>query len=327
MPRYTLALAAAALAVALVGTGRPRPVTAGPPGGPTVTVLASGLAGGSGSTIGPDGALYVTEWEAGRVSRIDPKTGAVTTFAEGLPAGLPYIPYSGALDIAFLCDTAYVLVTLVGPDVGGADVVGIYRVDGPNSFTVVADLGAWSEANPPETEFEVPTGAQYALEPYRGGLLVTDAHHNRVLWVSPCGDIAEVATFGNTAAAGMAVRGNTVYVAEAGPIPHLPADGRVVAFGPKKAPAVIAGGVSLLVDVEFGRGNTLYALANGVWGGGVPGDPALPDTGSLLKVNADGTLTTLVADLDRPCSLEFIGKTAYVVTLGGDVLKIDGVPR
>ena len=41
------------------------------------------------------------------------------------------------------------LVTLVGPDVGGSDVVGIYRVDGPDSFTVVADIGAFSIANPP----------------------------------------------------------------------------------------------------------------------------------------------------------------------------------
>ena len=30
--------------------------------------------------------------------------------------------------------TAYALVTLVGPDVGGSDVDGIYRVDGPDSF-------------------------------------------------------------------------------------------------------------------------------------------------------------------------------------------------
>ncbi|MBX9626558.1 MAG: ScyD/ScyE family protein [Gemmataceae bacterium] len=323
--RYAVPLAAVVLAPTLAVLLAP-PATSAPPDGPTVTLLASGLKGGSGSTVGPDGALYVTEWEAGRVSRINPRTGRVRPFARGLPPGPPAIPYSGAVDVAFLDDTAYVLVTLVGPDLGGEDVVGIYRVDGPDCVTVVADIGAWSAAHPPETDYEVPTGAQYALEPYRGGFLVTDSHHNRVLRVELDGDIREVATFGNTAAAGLALRGNTVYVAEAGPIPHLPADGRVVAFGPRKAPAVVAAGVPLLVDVEFGRGNTLYALSNGVWGGGVPGDPARPDTGSLLRVNADGTLTVL-AGLDRPCSLEFIGNAAYVVTLGGDVLKIDGLPR
>ena len=57
------------------------------------------------------------------------------------------------------------LVTLVGEDVGGSDVVGIYRVDGPDTFTVVADIGAFALANPPSTSFFVPTGVQYSLDP------------------------------------------------------------------------------------------------------------------------------------------------------------------
>ena len=56
----------------------------------------------------------------------------------------------GAIDVAFIGKTAYVLVTLVGPDVGGSDVVGIYRVDGPDSFTVVADIGEFSVAQSAE---------------------------------------------------------------------------------------------------------------------------------------------------------------------------------
>ena len=53
--------------------------------GPNATRLTAGLASGSGSTVGPDGALYVTEGAAGRISRVDPQTGAITTFASGLP--------------------------------------------------------------------------------------------------------------------------------------------------------------------------------------------------------------------------------------------------
>lgn len=114
-------------------------------------------------------------------------------------------------------------------------------------------------------------------------------------------------------------------MAEAGPVPHLPEDGKVVAFGPKSATATpVASGSPLLVDVEFGRGNTLYALSQGVGSGGPPGSPALPDTGALVKVNSDGTFTTVTDHLDRPTSLEFIGTTAYVVTLGGDIWKITG---
>jgi hypothetical protein len=172
-----LVLVLAALVAPSVASAAPRH------GQATAHLLVTGLQGGSGSTVGPDGALYVTEGVAGRITRVDPRTGATTTYASGLPRRI--IGVGGAMDIAFLGRTAYVLVTLVGPDVGGSDVVGIYRVDGPNSFTVVADIGAFALAHPPATPFDVPTGLQYALQAYRGGFLVTDGHHNRVLWGHP----------------------------------------------------------------------------------------------------------------------------------------------
>jgi hypothetical protein len=291
------------------------------------TLVVSGLEGSFGSTVGPGGALYVTEAAAGRISRVDPKTGQVTTFASGLPVG-PFGGLGGGVnDVAFLDQTAYALVTLVGPDVGGHDVVGLYRVDGPHSFTVVADIGAFALAHPPSPAFFIPTGLQYALEPYRGGFLVTDGHHNRVLRVTVDGQVSEVIAFDDIVPTGLAVRGNTVYMAEAGPVPHLPGDGKVVAFEPKSpAPTVVASGAPLLVDVEFGPGNTLYALSQGHWVGG-PGDegtPAQPGTGALVRANEDGTFTVVADGLDRPTSLEFIGKAAYVVTLAGEVWKIDG---
>ena len=141
------------------------------------------------------------------------------------------------------------------------------------------------------------------------------------------GKVTELIAFGNIVPTGLAVRGNTIYMAEAGPVPHLPENGKVVSFGPKSTTAVteVASGSPLLVDVEFGRGRTLYALSQGVGSGGPPGSPALPNTGALVKVNGDGTFTVVTDGLDRPTSLEFIGTTAYVVTLGGEIWKIDGV--
>jgi len=286
--------------------------------------LVAGQQGGAGSTIGPDRALYVTETAAGRVTRVDPKTGATTTFASGLPRSV--IGIGGAMDVAFLGRTAYVLVTLVGPDVGGSDVVGIYRVDGPTSFTVVADIGAFALANPPATPFDVPTGVQYALETYRGRFLVSDGHHNRVLRVTRDGQITVLRAFGNIVPTGLEVRGRTIYMAEAGPVPHLPETGKVVAFRPRSTTVrEVASGSPLLVDVEFGRRGRLYALSQGIFGGGPAGSPAQPDTGALVKVNRDGHFTVVIDGLNQPTSLEFIRKTAYVVTLGGEVWKIKGV--
>jgi hypothetical protein len=101
-----------------------------------------------------------------------------------------------------------------------------------------------------------------------------------------------------------------------------------VSFTPK-SPTVTeaASGARLLVDVEFGRGRTLYALAQGVWDGVAEGDPALPNTGALVRVNRDGTFTVVVDGLDRPTSLEFIGNAAFVTTLTGKVIRIDNVGR
>jgi hypothetical protein len=289
---------------------------------PVKTRLVTGLASGAGSTIGPDGALYVTVGATGQVKRIDPNTGATTTFASGLPPSI--VGLGGAFDIAFIDGIAYVLVTVVGSDVGGHDVVGIYRRDGPSSFTVIADIGAFAAAHPPSTAFFIPTGVQYAMERYQGGFLVTDGHHNRVYRVTLDGNVSELVAFNDIVPTGLEVRGNTVYMAEAGPNPHLPQTGRIVSFGTRNpSPVVVAAGGRLLVDVEF-SGNKLYGLSQGVFPVGNPdGSPAMPNTGSLMLARADGTMSVVTTGLNQPTSLEFIGTTAFVVTLGGEVWRID----
>jgi len=299
-----------------------------PSGEPTAYMLTDGLNGatGAGSTIGPGGALYITEGAAGKISRVDPVTGEVTTFASGLPQGNTAIGIGGAMDVAFIGETAYALVTLVSSDVGGNDTVGIYRVDDPDSFTVIADIGAFSIQNPPNTTPDVETGVQYALEAFRDGFLVTDGHHNRVLWVTLGGEVSELLAFGNTVPTGLAVSDNTIYMAEAGLIPHEPKDGKILSFEPNSlTPTEVATGASLLVDVEFGRGRTLYGLSQGDWNEVGPGSPADPETGALVEVNGDGKFTVVMDGLNMPSSFEFIGNSAYVVTLVGEIWVIDNV--
>jgi len=328
MPSHHTVLMLTAVLISMI---TPWVATAAPPvKAPTASLLVSGLQGATGSTVGPGGDLYVTEALTGTISRVDPKTGEIETFATGLPLRVARI--GGAMDVAFIGQTAYVLVTLVGPDVGGSNIVGIYRMDGPNSFTVIADIGAFAIQNPPTTPFGVPTGVQYALEVYRAGFLVTDGHHNRVLHVTLDGEVTEFATFDNIVPTGLAVSGNTVYMAQAGPVPHLPENGKVVAIDPNAvaidptSPArVVASGARLLVDVEFGRGRQLYALAQGFFSGPRDGFPADPNTGSLVQVNANGTFTVVLEPLNQPTSLDFIGNTAYVVNLAGEIWKIDNV--
>ena len=85
-------------------------------------------------------------------------------------------------------------------------------------------------------------------------------------------------------------------MAQAGPVPHLPEDGKVVTFRPN-SPTVrdVATGSRLPVDVEFGPRHRLYALSQGVFPPGNPeGSPALPNTGALVKANRDGSFSVVI---------------------------------
>lgn len=284
--------------------------------------LASGLDGGSGSTIGPDGALYVAEPAAGEVSRIDLRTGEVEVVADCLPQRA-IEDVAGAMDVAFIGSTMYALTAVVGPDVGGMGVTGIYRVH-ENSCDVVADIGQWSIDNPPPPGFDyfVASGVPYAMEPYRDGFLVTDGHLNRVLRVGLDGGIDVVLQLGNVVPTGLDVGEERVLMALAGPVPHRPEDGQVVSFSVRcPEPELRAAGGPLLVDVERGE-RGLYALAQGDFPEDAePGAPALPDTGRLLRADGHGGFDVLAGGLDRPTSLEVVHGRAYVVTLDGEVLR------
>ena len=293
-----------------------------------VSQLTSGLQGASGSTIGPDGALYVTEGVTGEVTRVDRKTGEQSMFAENLPPLVPDFGYGGAVDVAFLDDTAYVLVSLTDPfaigPVGGFEPQGIYRIDGPDSSTLIADLGAWSAANQPSNNFFFPGGVPFAIEPFRGGLLVSDGHHDRVLWVELDGTVTEFYVGDDIVPTGFETWGHHVLVAQAGVVPHLPEDGKVVSVDAKNGASMeISAGARLAVDVEFGRGRTLYILSQGEWNMAFPGSSALPLTGALFRMESDGSVTEVVGSLNLPTSLEIVGKTAYIVSLTGDVWAIE----
>ncbi len=292
----------------------------------------------TGSTIGPGGALYVTDGVAGAVLRIDRRSGRVTPYADGLPPkAFPGLDIGGPVDVAFAGRTAYVLVTLVSGSIFGEPFGdpeaenGLYRIERDGSNTLVADLGQWSIDNPPDPEFFVDTGVHFALEPYRGGFLVTDGHHNRVLWVGRHGWIHELATFGNVVPTGLEAAFGSVFVTQMGPIPHDPEDGRVVALRSGREPREVADGASMLIDVEQGPHGRLYGLSQGQWDGVGEGSRAEPDTGRLVVVGRHGDLTPVVDRrgrelvLDRPTSVEFVGGTAYVVSVTGDVYRVDGL--
>lgn len=334
--RIGLFIAVAALAGAVTAPT----VSAHDGKGPVVTRLAEFGSDDfvTGSTVGPDGALYVTDGVAGAVLRIDPRSGQVTPYAVGLPPkAFAGADIGGPVDVAFAGRTAYVLVTLVSGEIAGEPFGdpeaknGLYRIERDGSSALVADLGQWSVDNPPAPAFFVDTGVQFALEPYRDGFLVTDGHHNRVLSVDRHGSIQQIATFGNVVPTGLETADGLVLVSQLGPIPHHPEDGKIVALRPGQEPREVASGASMLIDVESGPHGELYGLSQGQWDGVGEGSRALPNTGRLVIVGRDGDLSAVVDRhgqelvLDRPTSVEFLGDTAYVLSVTGDVYRVDGL--
>lgn len=292
-------------------------------------LLTSGLLGASGATIGPDGALYAVEGAVGKVTRIDLRNGRKRTFAEGLPPAFEFVGIGGAMDVAFIGRTAYVLTTLVGQFGGPAD--GIYRVNSRYDVEPIIDLGTFSRDNPPATPFDLSDGVQFAMLPVGDGFLVTDGHHNRVLHATLGGGISVLKQFDNIVPTGLAGSFGTAYMGQLGAVPNPPEAGKVLAIGlldPETDQPPVASGVSMIVDVEMGPDGTLYALSQGDLGSDVPGAPAAPDTGRLLKVRGDGTFKILAEKLNWPTSLNFSAcGDALVVTLTGDVLRFRNVAK
>jgi len=326
-----LLAALAAMAVPLAAGASP---PAAQPGAPELLATLPGGAA-SGSAIGPGGALFVPQPATGEIWRVDPKSGAKSLYASGLPQRFDFLPFGGVMDVAFYGSTAYALVSVVEPGVVGCDpdLIGLYRIDGSSSSTLVADIGTFACANPPPDGLGianvVKSGVQYALEPFQGGFLVTDGHHNRVYRVTLDGAVTQMIQFGDVVPTGLEVQGNTIYLAEAGPVPHEAQNGKIVSFQPGSSAAAVASGARLAVDVERGRGQTLFALSQGAFPcGGDPscaGSPASHDTGALLRANANGTMTTVADELDQPSSLEIVDNTAYVITLGGEIWTVQDI--
>jgi hypothetical protein len=89
-----------------------------------------------------------------------------------------------------------------------------------------------------------------------------------------------------------------------------------------------------LIEVAESSGGEVEALVHGdaLSQGDSPGDvppasPAAPDSGELLLVNRNGSFTELVDELDLPTSLDFVGDTAFITTLNGEVWKITNVSK
>jgi hypothetical protein len=187
-----------------------------PPVPPGSTVLAAGLEGPRGLTIGPDGLLYFAEAGLGgtqavpqdcenvpapvgpyhggltaRISRIE-SNGERTTVVEGLPSAASSLPTgdtNGGADIAFVDGQLYALTAGGGCSHGNPDFPNaVLRINVKrHTFEMVANLSRFFRehpvAHPNVSDFE-PDGVPYSLKAFHGDLIVIEPNHGRLLRIN-----------------------------------------------------------------------------------------------------------------------------------------------
>lgn len=335
------------LAALLVGTpfamanqGTPAPSSDG------VIAAASGLTNPRGFAWGPDGSLYVAE---ARVIPEDDATtdrtsgeleGIVVRIQDGCPVvfqgNLPSSEGSGGPDLgpsglAFLNGALHVL------DEGGGSAHGnpltpdgIYRIDGGGSAVLVADVGAWVDANPvaESPASHNPGGDLTGMVGHDGALVIVESNGGQVLKVTADGAITRITDLSGEEQKprGIATGADgRLYVGLTGTDDVA----RIVAIGPDGTVEDVWTGLTSVADVAISQDGTLYALQMGT----ATGDDAWsfePGSGSVVRQSGPDTSALVATGFDTPIAMAFgpdqglyVSSPAVGGDFAGSVIRLD----
>ncbi len=249
-----------------------------------VEVVAAGLTNPRGFAWSADGSLYLALAGSGGDTRIEVAEGAtfeiglsssVATVADGcatpVASGLVSAHWVepgwvwGAMDVAFLADELYVLVSGAGPSwLSPSSFSGVFRLNDDSTMTLVADVTNWLPDNPPA--FIPPDygsdGSLFDLEAAGDALLLSEAVGGQLLRVTPAGEITTVADLseGHMVPTGVAVDGEgNAYVGFETTPPWPDGASKVVKVTPDGMVSDQWTGLTAVTDVAMGPDGTLYA--------------------------------------------------------------------
>ena len=354
-----LPVAASSGTILASGLNDPRGLTFGPDG--TLYIAEAGT-GGTTSTAGTCTQVIppIGPYKGGpsaRISKLTP-SGKLTVLATGLPSLVDAQgDLIGVADVAFLDNKLYALISGGGCSHGNPTlpngIVKVSLVDGKWNYITNLSLFYMQHpaAYPDVADFE-PDGVPYSMIAHDGRLFTVESNHGTITATTPDGDTKEVIDFsyhfGHVVPTSIAVNENTFYVGNLGQFPIASQWERVTTLSwdigfhdptpglgnrPESLNQLrVAGsraGFTTIVALKLGPDGLLYALELSDTPGGFPN----PGDGKVLRINADGSIQTVVTGLTLPGSMTFGPDNALYITNNGDlgpgkgqILRVD-VPR
>lgn len=294
-----------------------------------LTVVVSGLTNPRGFVWGPDGTLYLTQAGHGGDTRIPVvegftvqlglsssvatvADGCVTPVVQGLVSAMWEEPdwVWGAMDLAFLDDQLYVLISGAGPTwLSPTSRSGVFTINDDGTMTLVADITTWLPEHPPAF---VPwdynaDGSLFDLEATDDALLLTEAVGGQIIKVTPAGEISLVADLseGHPVPTGMTVDADgNAFVAYQTAVPFVDGTAKVVKVTPDGTVSDAWTGLTRLSDVEIGPDGMLYAAELST--GNTDTEPfAHPNTGRIVRQSGPDSTEVIAEGLDFPVGLGF----------------------
>jgi sugar lactone lactonase YvrE len=307
----------------------PTEVNLPPPVG--ATIVADNLLQPRGLTFGPDGSLYIAEAgiapppgqnsaNTGRLTKIAPDGTRTVILDQIATTGSEFNGALGASATAMISDTLY--LAAAAPDGGRGSVkTGIYRINANGTTELIADLGAFNDANKPRyLDVDYDRANPYDMVALNGKLYTTDGNIQVVNEVDPFAPLGQnvrrVADMsrGHPVLTGLvAGQDGNLYVTEFTHGPYTEAYSenvakiyRVTVEG-KVTP--IADGITMAMGLEQGPDGTFYA-SQFVSDLDPQGNFTAP--GSIVKLReGDSNTTPVVTNLAYPTGVEW-GPDGYL---------------